>query len=339
MAQASPIFFAALWLDLRTIVLLTVVLAVLAIAYLVGQYLRRQPETSINPAIVQSFNLRVRAWWMMLAILTAAFLFPGPTATVVLFFLLSFWALREFITLTPTRIGDHRALFWVFFLLTPLQYVLVGLSSEAALGNQAYDLYSIIIPVYGFFLISARVAVAGDFKRFLERTAKIQAGVLVCVYALSYAPAILYLDLNTSTGTLWKGSNAGVLFFFILVVQMGDVLQYAWGKLLGKHTIAPAINSTKTWEGFFGGILSTSVIGTLLWWVTPFSPWQATCMSLIIAVLGFAGGLTMSAIKRDRGVKDYGTLVEGHAGVLDRIDSVCFAAPIFFHLTRFFFTA
>jgi phosphatidate cytidylyltransferase len=330
LAQADPPRHA--WLDVRTGVLLAVVLGLLGIAYGAGEYLRRLPESSVNPGMVRAFSLRVRAWWMMCAILTAAFLFQGPTATVVLFGLVSFWALREFITLTPTRMGDHRALFWVFFLFTPLQYVLVGL------GIEYYGLYSIVVPVYGFLFIPARVALAGDYKRFLERTAKIQAGLLVCVYSLSYAPALLYLELQTAAGP-WRGTNPGLLFFFILLVQLNDVLQYLWGKLLGKRVIAPAISASKTWEGFCGGVLSTTLLGTVLWWVTPFTPWQAAIMALIIAIMGSAGSMTMSAIKRDRGVKDYGTLVEGHAGVLDRIDSICFAAPVFFHITRYYFTA
>jgi phosphatidate cytidylyltransferase len=136
----------------------------------------------------------------------------------------------------------------------------------------------------------------------------------------------------------WSGSPAGLLFYFILIAQSGDVLQYAWGQLLGRRVIAPEINASRTWEGFFGGVASTTLLGTLLWWITPFTLWQSACMSLVISVMGFAGSMTMSAIKRDRGVKDYGTLVEGHAGVLDRIDSICFAAPVFFHLTRFFFS-
>jgi phosphatidate cytidylyltransferase len=122
------------------------------------------------------------------------------------------------------------------------------------------------------------------------------------------------------------------------VVQFGDVMQYVWSRFLGKRVIAPAISSSRTWEGFLGGVLSTTLVGAVLYWVTPFNPWQAAFVSLVTAVMGFAGGMTMSAIKRDRGVEDYGTLVEGHAGILDRIDSLCFAAPVFFHLTRFWFT-
>jgi len=320
--------------DFATKVLLGVILGLLGVAYLIGQLLHRRPESAINPAVVQSFIHRVSGWWMMFAILGASFLIPnGRIPTVVVFGLISFWALREFITLTPTRMGDHRALFWVFFLFTPLQYVLVGM------GQTQYGLYSILIPVFGILFIPARIALTGDHKRFLERAAKIQAGLLVCVYSLSCAPALLDLELTTWNKKHWDGGNAGVLFFLILVVQLNDLAQFAWGRLLGHRVIAPNINSSKTWEGFFGGVLTATLLGTALSWVTPFGPLEAACMALVSAVMGFAGSMTMSAIKRDRGVKDYGTLVEGHAGVLDRIDSLCFAAPVFFHLTRSFFTA
>ncbi len=318
------------FLDQRTVILLSTVLIVLGITYAAGAVIRRQPDSNINPAVVTAFNLRVRAWWLMFVILTTAFLL-GPAATVVLFFGVSFWALREFITLTPTRMGDHRTLFWVFFLFTPLQYWLI------AQGSGYYGLYSIVIPVYVYLFIPARIALSGDYKRFLERAAKIQAGIVICVYALSYAPALLYLQYKKGD-ELWTGSPAGVLFYLILIVQLGDIMQYVWSRLIGRRVIAPEINSSRTWEGFFCGVLSTTLIGAVLWWVTPFNPWQGAFMAMVSAVMGFAGSMTMSAIKRDRGVKDYGTLVEGHAGILDRIDSLCFAAPVFFHLTRFLFT-
>lgn len=323
----------------ETIVLMVIVLASLLIAQVVGYFLRRQPDTTWNPAVIRSFNLRLRAYWMMSAILTAAILIPYREATVILFFLVSFWALREFITLTPTRIGDHRALFWVFFIFAPLQYFFVSrLSVGVGRYVNWYEVYFIAIPVFGFLFIPTRIALSGDSKRFLERAAKTQAALLICVYALSYAPALLYLPLTHSDGTAWSGGNPGVLFFFIVLVQIGDLLQYAWGKFIGKHVIAPEINANRTWEGFIGGVISTTMLGTVLFWVTPFGPGEAALMSLAIAVMGFAGTMTMSAIKRDRGVKDYGTLVRGHAGVLDRIDSLCFAAPVFFHLTRAFYT-
>jgi phosphatidate cytidylyltransferase len=362
---------AALSIAAKTNILFGVVLGVLAACYVVSRLLRKQPEGTVNPAIVRTFHHRIGAWWLMYAILIASFQL-GFYATLFLFGGISFWALREFITMTPTRRGDHRALFWVFFIITPGQYILVGL------GQSFYHFFSIAIPVYASLLIPARIAVSGDPKRFLERSAKIQFGLLICVYALSYAPALLTLPLKQPAGAtraatvqssvdgttdakspdgnengatssqtaaapaakraIAASGNHGLLFYFILMVQLSEVLQFAWGKLLGQNVIAPSINGSRTWEGFIGGVVSTALLGILFSWVTPFGVWEAACMSAVIAVMGFAGGMTMSAIKRDRGVTDYGTLVEGHAGVLDRLDSICFAAPVFYHLTRQFFT-
>ena len=328
-------------LELPTMILLGVVLVLLGIAWFGCQYLRRLPESSINPAIVQSFSSRVSGWWMMYAIMGLCLLTGSSRLlAVVFFFVMSFWALREFITLTPTRLGDHRALFWIFFIFAPFQYFLVyigqgpiSLGPFVSFQLDAHRLFTNFIPVYAFLFIPTRIALAGDHKRFLERTAKIQSGLLVCVYALSHAPALL--DLNLEIGNV---GSAGILVFFVLVVQAGDVFQFVWNHVLGKRVIAKAINANKTWEGLIGGVLSAALAGMGLHWLTPFSVLQAAGMSIILALMGFAGSMTMSAVKRDRGVQDYGTLVEGHSGVLDRFDSICFAAPIFYHATRFFFT-
>jgi phosphatidate cytidylyltransferase len=320
-------------LDRRTNILLGSVLVLLIFAFILGRALRRQPESNVNPAVLRTLNLRILAWWMMFMILIAG-LMLGQVATTILFGLVSFWALREFITMTPTRRGDHRTLFWSFIVFTPLQYVLIAL-------NQ-YAIYTIMIPVYASLFVPARIAISGDPKRFLERVAKIQAGLLICVYCLSHAPAILSLVLTEAPGgpqaAVWPGSNASVLFFFVLIVQLNDVFQYMWGQLLGKHLVAPQINASRTWEGLIGGLLSTMLVGMLLSWATPYGLYWAGPIAGAVALAGFAGSMTMSGIKRDRGVKDYGTLVSGHAGVLDRIDSLCFAAPVFFHLTRAFFS-
>jgi phosphatidate cytidylyltransferase len=155
---------------------------------------------------------------------------------------------------------------------------------------------------------------------------------MVCVYCISYAPALLTLNIPN-----YQKQDAKLLLFLVIVVQISDVFQYVWGKLLGKRKIAPAISPNKTWEGFIGGVATAVALGTGLWWMTPFSPLQALLLSLAIALMGFAGGLTMSAIKRDRGVKDFGSTIEGHGGILDRMDSICFSAPLFFHLTRWIF--
>jgi phosphatidate cytidylyltransferase len=298
-----------------------IVVTLLAVATVVGQLVKRQPHLGLHAAAVDSFNGRVRAWWIICSLLAVAFLNYG--LTVALFGFLSFWALREFITLTPTRLGDHRALFWVFFFFTPLQYVMVWLDK--------YALYSIMIPVYAFLFIPARIALSGDYKRFLERVAKIQSGLLICVYCLSFAPALLYLPIS---GEAERG-NARLLFFFVTIALLSEAMQFLWSRLYGQHVIAPSINATRTWEGLIGGTVSAALAGIVLYWATPYqNVWQAALMSMIIAVMGFAGAMTMSAIKRDRGVRDYGTLVEGHGGVLDRIDAICFAAPVFYLVTR-----
>ena len=310
--------------DVRTIVLVTCVLGLLTAATGVGQFLKRHPDRGLDPAAIRTFNLRLRGWWILCTVLAAAF-WLGSTATVVLFGLVSFWALREFITLTPTRKGDHRALFWVFFLFTPLHYVLVGLNR--------YDIFSVFLPVYATLFVLTRVAIAGDSRRFLERTAKIQAGLVVCVYCLSFAPALLQVPMKDPT-TAGQSANYRLLFFLILLVQFSDCMQYVWSRMLGRHLVAASVSSSRTWEGLLGGGASTALLAAVLWWAAPpYQPWQAALAGLVISIMGFAGGMTMSAIKRDRGVKDYGTLVVGHGGVLDRIDSMCFAAPVFYHMT------
>lgn len=156
---------------------------------------------------------------------------------------------------------------------------------------------------------------------------------MICVFCVSHVPALLTLQIPG-----YEGRNALLLIFLILVVQASDVLQYVWGKLTGRRKIAAALSPSKTVEGFVGGVLSASALGAALWWITPFSPLQAFLVALITTLMGFLGGLVMSAIKRDRGIKDWGQMIEGHGGMLDRLDSICFSAPVFFHITRYWWT-
>ena len=299
------------------------VVGVLVVSTAIGQVLRRRARTDAARETVANLNARVAAWWVMAATFGVASLIGG-IASIVLFAFLSFLALREFITLSPTGRADHRALAWSFFVVTPFQYILVGI--------EWYGLFSILIPVYVFLLLATRLVLSGDTERFLERTATIQWGLMACVYCVSYAPALLLLDIEG-----YDSGSGKLLLFLVLVVQASDVLQYTWGKLLGRRRIAPSISPNKTWEGFVGGVACATLLGAALWWATPFNPLVAAAMALLIALAGFAGGLVMSAIKRDRGVKDFGTLLPGHGGILDRIDSLLFAAPLFFHVTRFFY--
>ena len=299
------------------------VLTALVVGSIVGFILSQTVKGENGRATVSNLNARIRAWWAMVIVFGIA-VATGGLGSVILFGLVSFLALREFVTLAPTRIADHQALFWSFFVLLPLQYYLVGI--------KWYGLFAILIPVYGFIFTAVRSVLAGDTDHFMSRTGTINWGLMVCVYCVSYAPALLMLEIPG-----YERQNAKLLFFLVLVVQISDVLQYVWGKLLGKHRVAPTVSPNKTWEGLIGGVLSATLIGAGIWWATPFTPAQAAGMAFIICVMGFMGGLVMAAIKRDRGVKDFGTMIEGHGGILDRIDSLCFAAPIFFHLTRFFF--
>jgi len=311
-------------LDPQTIYLVGGVLVLLVISSLIGWVLAKRITGGKGRATIDNLNARIRAWWLMVAVFGLA-MATGGIGSILLFALTSFFALREFITLTPTRAGDHRSLFWAFFIILPLQYYLIAI--------KWYGLFAIMIPVYAFLFIPIRSAIAGDCANFLERTAKIQWGLMICIYCVSHVPALLTLDLPG-----YAGQNGKLMFYFVLVAQISDVLQYVWGKTLGRHKIAPNVSPNKTWEGFAGGVVSATLIGAALWWATPFTPLQSAGMSLVITLMGFCGGLVMSAIKRDRGVKDYGNMIQGHGGVLDRIDSLCFAAPVFFHFTRYFFS-
>jgi phosphatidate cytidylyltransferase len=300
------------------------VVGLLVAATAAGAGLRRYLTAPDARAMVDNINARIRAWWVM-ALVFMLSVTIGTVGSIVLFALVSFLALREFVTLTPTARGDHRALLWCFFVVTPLEYVLVWMGW--------YGLFTILIPVYVTIFLATRTAMTGDTAHYLQRTSAIQWGLLVCVYFVSYVPALLMLRIPG-----YAGRNATLIFFLVLVVQLSDVLQYIWGKTFGSRRIAPSVSPNKTWEGFIGGVLSATAAGTAVWWATPFTPAQAAVIALAVALMGFAGGLIMSAIKRDLGVKDYGSLIPGHGGMLDRIDSLCFAAPVFFHITRYFFT-
>ncbi|CAN5663965.1 phosphatidate cytidylyltransferase [soil metagenome] len=309
--------------DRPLLLLIAGVAALLVIASVTGLVLSRTARTPGSAATVANLNARIRAWWVMVLVFVVA-VASGGIGSLVMFGAVSFLALREFMTLAPTKRGDHVTLFLGFFVLLPLQYYLIAI--------EWYGFFAILIPVYGFIFVAVRGALSGDPTDFLARTASIHWGLMICVYCLSHAPALLMLEIKGGFT-----SNATLLFFLVFVVQLSDVLQYVAGKLFGRRRVAPTLSPNKTWEGLIGGVAGATAAGAAISWATPFTPVQAAAMALLIAAMGFGGGLVMSAIKRDRGVKDFGTTLAGHGGVLDRIDSLCFAAPIFFHITAFFF--
>ena len=398
-------------MDYRSILLISGVLILLVCATVVVAYLRKR-AIGIDSGVLSTCRSRVYAWWFLFGALTCAVLL-GTIATVVLFGIVSFWALREYMTLTPTRPADHRTLVGVFFLLTPLQFVLVGVDSEwffQFFHVESSFVYSVLIPSLAFLILPATIAVSDDPKFFLERIAKLQVGLLICVYSLSFAPAIMTMELhdpakislyapeiqavdiedkvlkpiedvvgmqnvnreNEGTDIKEGGKeivdssdklttvprddtekatdaqlksptphkkthpvNLTLLFVFVILTQVNDVAQYFWSLTFPKHKIASNINSNKTSEGVALGVLTTALVAVAFLYFTPFAYWrQAALAGVIISIMGFAGNMTISAIKRDQGVGEYGELVEGHSGVLDRIDSLCFAAPVFYHYVR-----
>jgi phosphatidate cytidylyltransferase len=306
------------------ILLMAGVLAILVVASIIGAILHNKLNRDGKNATITNLNSRIVAWWWMVALLALAVL-AGRTGVLILFAILSFAALREFLTLTEKRRADHWALAAAFFVILPFQYVLIGIDW--------YGLYSIFIPVYAFLFLPILSALRSDTESFLNRVAETQWGLMICVFSASHVPALLTLDIPG-----YEGKSILLIAFLVFTVQFSDVMQYVWGKLLGRRRILPALSPSKTWEGFLGGTLTASLAGAGLWWLTPFTPIQAFLMALVITLLGFLGGIVMSAIKRDKGVKDWGHLIAGHGGFIDRLDSVVFSAPIFFHLTRYFWS-
>lgn len=303
--------------------ILSVLIGLLLLASLTAFILRKRAGPDPNP-VLDNLVARIQAWWVMILLLGAAFI-AGVHAVILLFALVSFAALREFITLTAAHPADHLAVFISFFVVLPMQYWLIWINW--------YGFFTILIPVYAFLVLPIAAVIYGDPRNFLARTAEAQWGLMISVYCISHVAALLTLDIPG-----YRGRSSLLLVFLLIVVQSSDVLQYVWGKLLGRHKIAPDLSPSKTVEGFIGGVVSATALGACLYPLTPFGPWQAAGMALIVTTIGFLGGLVMSAIKRDRGVKDWGHLIEGHGGMLDRLDSVAFSAPVFFHLTRYFYT-
>jgi phosphatidate cytidylyltransferase len=303
------------------IALFSGIFTVLAIASVIGALLKYRLAPNASNAVIDNLNARTNAWWVMILLMGGA-IWIGKNGILALFAFISLQSLREFVSLTHTRLGDHRALLWSFFCFLPLQYYLIAVDW--------YGLFSILIPVYAFLLLPISASLGSDTTRFLERAAKVQWGLMICVYCISHVPALLTLQI-----TGYHGRNMLLIVFLILTVQSSDVFQYVWGKLLGKHKISATISPSKTLEGLVGGVLTSTAVGAALWWITPFLPWQAALVALTINIMGFFGGFVLSAIKRDRGVKDWGSMIEGHGGMLDRVDSISFSAPIFFHIVRY----
>jgi len=250
----------------------------------------------------------------------------GPVGATLLFGVLSFVALREFITLTHTRRADHRSLLLAFFVILPAQFVLAG--------AQSLNLFMVFIPVYSFLAIPVVSAFGDDPQRFLERTAKIQWGIMVCVYGMSHAPALLLLEFPG-----YSGRGAFLVFYLVAVVASAHIAQEMISRRLRSMPVARRISRTFSWRAWGGGALAAGLVGGLLYWATPFKPGQAIAMGALAGAVGTLGDFVMKALKRDAGVRHWGgkATVTGAVGLLDRVAPLCFAAPVFFHAVRWFF--
>lgn len=263
-------------------------------------------------------RLRVRSWWMMLAVFAVAIsLHQG--ISLLFFAFLSFLALKEYLSLIPTRRADRRVLFWAY-LTIPFQYLWVAMGW--------YGLFIIFIPVFAFLLLPVRMLLVGDTRDFLRALASVHWGLMTMVFCISHVAFLLVLpaSVNKSTG------GAGLVLYLVFLTQFNDVAQYLWGKGLGNARIVPQVSPGKTWGGFLGGVATTLVLAVLLGsFLTPLDRLQALGAGLLIGVAGFVGDINISALKRDLGVKDSGGMLPGHGGLLDRVDSLIYTAPLFFH--------
>ena len=299
------------------LVLGVLVLASVAVALLQ----RRRPQKDFS-----ELSARVRAWWMMAAVFFLAIVVSNRIS-LVFFALMSFWAMKEYVTLLKTRPADHHALV-LTFLAVPIQYLWIGLEPPW------YGMFIIFIPVYMLLSLPVRMVLSKETKGFVESASQIQWGLMIFVFGLSHMAYLL--TFPTLGGT--KANGRTLVLFLVFVVEMSDVLQYIWGKTFGRHKIIPAVSPNKTWEGFIGGIATAMLLSLAIRFLTPFTILETMLVSLLITIAGFFGGAVMSAVKRDFGVKDFGSVIPGHGGMLDRVDSLCYAAPIFFHYVRYFYT-
>jgi phosphatidate cytidylyltransferase len=305
--------------DLLTLFL--AVLGLLVLANVSAEMLRARTKTGRSNSVVETYLTRVHSWWAMVTMLGLS-LVLGPTALIILLAFCSFAALREFLTLTRKTKADHWALVASFYVILPAQFILVSLGQTG--------LFTILIPVYAFLLLPILSVLRGGGRRFLERISETQWALMTCVYCASHVPALLTLQIHG-----YGERTILLIAFLIMVVQLGDLMDYFAGRRFGKHVISPDV-SPKTWEGLACGLGFAMIVAMLLSWITPFGPLPAALMGAAAYLAGTGGALVLAAVKADRGIKNWGHLIPGQGGFVDQLDSVFFAAPVFFHLTRYF---
>jgi phosphatidate cytidylyltransferase len=292
---------------------------VLILASVIARILR---QTSPGPTTAE-LSQRVVSWWWMITVFTIAIMTTRVVSTIFLAFV-AFLALKEYLSLVPTRRVDRSTLLWAY-LSIPVQFYFAH--------QGQFGLFMVFIPVWMFLFLPARITLGGHTEGFLRAVGLLSWGLMITVFSLSHTAMLLTFGVG-------HGYGAGPLLFLVALTQFNDVAQFTFGKLFGKHKIIPKVSPKKTWEGFLGGLASTACLATLVGpYLTPMpAPWSAAA-GVIIAVAGYLGDITISACKRDLGVKDSSNLIPGHGGILDRVDSLIYSAPVFFHFLNYFFGA
>jgi phosphatidate cytidylyltransferase len=274
---------------------------------------RQQPERDYT-----ELSQRIHSWWIIIGLIFFVLLLPiaGAVAAIAV---LSYLALREFLSIIPTRLADRRAIFWSY-LMIPLQYYWIAIGW--------YGMFVIFIPVYIFLLLPFRLVVTGETEGFINAVGTIQWGIMLTVFSISHLAYLLVLPAEHNP----LGGGAGLILYLLLLTEGNDVAQYVWGKSLGRRKIVPTVSPNKTWEGFLGGVATTMVLGAVLSRIlTPLTLSEGLMAGLLIGGSGFVGDVCVSAVKRDLQIKDTGTMIPGHGGILDRVDSLTYTAPLFFH--------
>ncbi len=283
---------------------------------------RARPQSAEKEDSVRELADRIKSWWVMASVFLVAMILDRKIS-LAFFCFLSFLAFKEYLSMIPTRRADRRVLFWAYVAL-PIQYLWIGI--------HWYPMFLIWIPVYALLMLPLRMVLIGETKGFLRAVGTIHWGLMITVFAISHLAYLLVLPEDGNP----NGGGPALVLYVVVLTQFNDVAQFLWGKALGRRPVVPTVSPNKTQEGLLGGLLTTVTLAWLLApWLTPFDTVQSLAAGTIIGLGGFIGDVVISSLKRDLGIKDSGALIPGHGGILDRLDSLTYAAPLFFHYVKY----
>lgn len=310
--------------EVRTAIISVVI--IFAVANLVPFFIRRwQPGSD-----VRKLTHRLRTWWLIVTLIGLALAWSITTMIVLLAFV-SFLTLKEFLSMTPTRKADRRVLFYAY-LSVIVQYVVAG--------NGWYGIFMAFIPVIMFAWLPTRMWLIGKTEGFLRAAGTLHWGLMITVFCISHTAILLVFqaseaprvapDYPSLIGKTYPGP--GLLVLLMLLTQLNSFFHELWGNALGFTKVSPTVSPRKTYGGLIGGVLSTILVAVIVGpALTLLDTPRALIAGLLIGVAGFAGDLCVSALKRDLKISNFGATLPGHGGVLDRVDSMVFTAPLFFH--------